>query len=119
MIINHHNHVHCPLAGGTLLSVLVSFIFNFGYLLVGYWYTASENYDICWTMPHCVLCLRLIGNNYCTYWYPVPSKEWYLVNSYVDPNTLNLDPDPVPRVMLYRYILKNVKNNFNWKFFFC
>jgi hypothetical protein len=29
--------------------------------LVGYWYTASENYDICWTMPHCVLSLRLIG----------------------------------------------------------
>jgi hypothetical protein len=28
---------------------------------VGYWYTASENYDICWTMPHCVLSLRLIG----------------------------------------------------------
>jgi lysophospholipid acyltransferase 5 len=46
--------------------VVVSFVFNFGYLLVGYWYTASENYDICWTMPHCVLSLRLIGklNNF-------------------------------------------------------
>lgn len=48
-------------AGGTLTSVVVSFIFNFGYLLVGYFYTESEGYDICWTMPHCVLCLRLIG----------------------------------------------------------
>jgi len=48
-------------AGGTLTSVIVSFIFNFGYLLVGYVYTESEGYDICWTMPHCVLCLRLIG----------------------------------------------------------
>jgi len=48
-------------AGGTLLSVILSFIFNFGYLLVGYIFTESEGYDICWTMPHCVLCLRLIG----------------------------------------------------------
>jgi len=48
-------------AGGTLTSVIVSFVFNLGYLLVGYLYTESEGYDICWTMPHCVLCLRLIG----------------------------------------------------------
>lgn len=48
-------------AGGTLLSVALSFAFNMGYLLAGYWYTASESYDIVWTMPHCVLTLRLIG----------------------------------------------------------
>lgn len=48
-------------AGGTLLSVILSFAFNFLYLLVGYIYTESDGYDICWTMPHCVLCLRLIG----------------------------------------------------------
>jgi len=48
-------------AGGTLTSVILSFIFNFGYLLVGYVYTETEGYDICWTMPHCVLCLKLIG----------------------------------------------------------
>jgi len=48
-------------AGGTLTSVVVSFVFNFGYLLVGYYFTESEGYDICWTMPHCVLSLRLIG----------------------------------------------------------
>jgi len=48
-------------AGGTLVSVIISFIFNFGYLLVGYYFTESEGYDICWTMPHCVLSLRLIG----------------------------------------------------------
>jgi len=47
--------------GGTLISVIISFIFNFGYLLVGYYFTESEGYDICWTMPHCVLSLRLIG----------------------------------------------------------
>jgi len=48
-------------AGGTFTSVVVSFVFNFGYLLVGYYFTESEGYDICWTMPHCVLVLRLIG----------------------------------------------------------
>lgn len=32
-----------------------------GYLLIGYYYTTSEVYDIKWTMPHCVLVLRLIG----------------------------------------------------------
>jgi len=54
-------------AGGTLTSVIISFIFNFGYLLVGYYYTESEGYDICWTMPHCVLCLRLIGLSFDCY----------------------------------------------------
>lgn len=47
--------------GGSLASVIVSFLFNFLYLLVGYWYTESDGYDICWTMPHCILALRLIG----------------------------------------------------------
>ena len=54
-------------AGGTLTSVIISFIFNFGYLLVGYYYTESEGYDICWTMPHCVLTLRLIGLSFDCY----------------------------------------------------
>ena len=27
----------------------------------GYYYTASTSYDIKWTMPHCVLTLRLIA----------------------------------------------------------
>lgn len=31
------------------------------YLLVGYYKTATDTYDITWTMPHCVLTLRLIG----------------------------------------------------------
>jgi lysophospholipid acyltransferase 5 len=48
-------------AAGTLTSVIVSFVFNLGYLLIGYLYTESEGYDICWTMPHCVLTLKLIG----------------------------------------------------------
>ena len=53
--------------GGGLKMVVLSFIFNFGYLLVGYWYTESTDYDICWTMPGCILCLRLIGKIYSPY----------------------------------------------------
>jgi len=50
------------LGAGTLGSVVVSFSFNLCYLLVGYWYNnTGEEYDISWTMPQCVLCLRLIG----------------------------------------------------------
>ena len=47
--------------GGTLAAVSVSFVINMTYLLAGYWYEAREEYDISWTMPQCVLCLRLIG----------------------------------------------------------
>ena len=47
--------------GGTLAAVSVSFLINMTYLLAGYWYEAREEYDISWTMPQCVLCLRLIG----------------------------------------------------------
>ena len=32
-----------------------------GYLLAGYWFKESGGYDINWTMPGCVLCLRMIG----------------------------------------------------------
>lgn len=46
---------------GTKFMVIVNFIFHMSYLLVAYYFTESENYDINWTMPHCVLVLRLIG----------------------------------------------------------
>uniref|UniRef100_A0A0K0FR60 Lysophospholipid acyltransferase 5 n=1 Tax=Strongyloides venezuelensis TaxID=75913 RepID=A0A0K0FR60_STRVS len=32
-----------------------------GYLMVGYWFTESEEYDINWTTPYCIMVLRLIG----------------------------------------------------------
>ncbi|XP_078033806.1 lysophosphatidylcholine acyltransferase 3 protein nessy [Augochlora pura] len=47
--------------GGTTLSVIVTFIFNMVYLLLGYYMTGTDDYDIKWTMPQCVLTLRLIG----------------------------------------------------------
>ncbi|XP_060777601.1 lysophospholipid acyltransferase 5 [Neoarius graeffei] len=49
------------LMGRTITGVLSSFIFQMTYLLAGYYYTATEEYDIKWTMPHCVLALKLIG----------------------------------------------------------
>lgn len=45
---------------GTVL-VAVTFVFHMAYLLIGYCYTSGDTYSICWTMPHCVLVLRLIG----------------------------------------------------------
>lgn len=41
-------------------GVLCVFVWQI-YLLMGYYYTATEEYDIKWTMPHCVLTLKLIG----------------------------------------------------------
>uniref|UniRef100_A0A673IGK5 Lysophospholipid acyltransferase 5 n=1 Tax=Sinocyclocheilus rhinocerous TaxID=307959 RepID=A0A673IGK5_9TELE len=49
------------LMGRTVTCVLSSFVFQMIYLLMGYYYTATEEYDIKWTMPHCVLTLKLIG----------------------------------------------------------
>ncbi|XP_011499110.1 PREDICTED: lysophospholipid acyltransferase 5 [Ceratosolen solmsi marchali] len=47
--------------GNRSSSVVATFIFNMGYLLCGYYATATDDYDIKWTMPQCVLTLRLIG----------------------------------------------------------
>ncbi|NP_001087473.1 lysophosphatidylcholine acyltransferase 3 S homeolog [Xenopus laevis] len=55
------NFLILRLMGRTITAVLTSFCFQMGYLLCGYYYTATENYDIKWTMPQCVLTLKLIG----------------------------------------------------------
>ncbi|KAI9030097.1 MBOAT, membrane-bound O-acyltransferase family-domain-containing protein [Phycomyces nitens] len=36
-------------------------VFNTVYLLLGYYFTSSDDYDISWTMTQCILCLRLMG----------------------------------------------------------
>ncbi|XP_023018791.2 lysophosphatidylcholine acyltransferase 3 protein nessy [Leptinotarsa decemlineata] len=46
---------------GTDISVAITLIFNLGYLLIGYYYASTDSYDINWTMPQCILTLRLIG----------------------------------------------------------
>ena len=53
--------------GGRRLSLIVSFVFNFGFLLVSYYLTASQDYDILWTTPHCMITLRLIGLSFDLY----------------------------------------------------
>ncbi|GFU08843.1 lysophospholipid acyltransferase 5 [Nephila pilipes] len=47
--------------GGTFKSVVISFFFLMGYLIYGYYITGTDDYDIKWSMPQCVLTLRLIG----------------------------------------------------------
>jgi len=43
------------------ISVVFVFVFNLVYLTVGYYYNSGGDYDLTWTMPQCVLCLRMIG----------------------------------------------------------
>ncbi|XP_043250629.1 lysophospholipid acyltransferase 5 isoform X1 [Colletes gigas] len=47
--------------GGTSPCVFITFVVNMTYLLYGYYTTSTSDYDIKWTMPQCVLTLRLIG----------------------------------------------------------
>ena len=47
--------------GSRRLGAAAVFIFNLTYLLVGYHYMSTDDYDINWTMTQCVLCLRMIG----------------------------------------------------------
>lgn len=49
------------IASGTMASVIFANVFQMGYLLTGYYVTSTTSYDIKWTMPHCVLTLRLIA----------------------------------------------------------
>ncbi|KAJ7413595.1 Lysophospholipid acyltransferase 5 [Willisornis vidua] len=49
------------LMGRTITAVFTTFFFQMTYLMAGYYFTATEHYDIKWTMPHCVLTLKLIG----------------------------------------------------------
>ncbi|KAG0162543.1 hypothetical protein DFQ28_001116 [Apophysomyces sp. BC1034] len=43
------------------LATMGVWVFNAAYLLLGYYFTATDEYDISWTMTQCVLCLRLMG----------------------------------------------------------
>ncbi|VDM43947.1 unnamed protein product [Toxocara canis] len=44
-----------------LNSATVLLIFGLGHLLVGYWFAESDQYDITWTTPFCIMTLRFIG----------------------------------------------------------
>jgi len=47
--------------GGSLYTAAFIFVFQLAYLSAGYLSRSSTEYLVNWTMPHCVLCLRLIG----------------------------------------------------------
>ncbi|CAG8607359.1 5216_t:CDS:2 [Paraglomus occultum] len=47
--------------GSRSLGTAAVFIFNMVYLLLGYIYMSTDEYDVNWTMTQCVLCLRMIG----------------------------------------------------------
>ncbi|XP_030843032.1 lysophospholipid acyltransferase 5 isoform X3 [Strongylocentrotus purpuratus] len=61
------NYIVLTLAGGTGASVIFSFVFNVGYLLVSYAIYASNDYDMNWTTPQCILTLRMISVAYDLY----------------------------------------------------
>ncbi|CAG7819298.1 unnamed protein product, partial [Allacma fusca] len=55
------NYLVLLVSSGTLFSVIFSFIFQMCYLMTEYYMTETNTYDIKWTIPHCVLTLRLVG----------------------------------------------------------
>ncbi|CAJ0922071.1 unnamed protein product, partial [Mesorhabditis belari] len=42
-------------------AVWAAHIAFLGHLLVGYWFAETDTYDITWTTPFCIMCLRFIG----------------------------------------------------------
>ncbi|KAF8569198.1 hypothetical protein P879_03188 [Paragonimus westermani] len=60
---------------GTKLSVVFAFCFNMAYLLSGSYIYNRGTYDINWTTPYCILCLRLIGLTWDLYDGSKPAAE--------------------------------------------
>uniref|UniRef100_A0A0N5A0D2 Lysophospholipid acyltransferase 5 n=1 Tax=Parastrongyloides trichosuri TaxID=131310 RepID=A0A0N5A0D2_PARTI len=48
------------MASNKLLPILAHGFF-LGHLLIGYWFSESDEYDINWTTPYCIMVLRLVG----------------------------------------------------------
>jgi len=55
------NYAVMKLFDGSLATTVFLFVFQLVYMVIGYVIVRSETYDISWTMPHCVMTLRLIG----------------------------------------------------------
>lgn len=47
--------------GPTKVAAELAFVFAIAYLLGGYWVYSTGEYQFDWTIPYCVMCLRLIG----------------------------------------------------------
>jgi len=54
-------HISLIFFGGTMANVVFNFLFHMTYMLGAYVFYASDGYDVKWTTPQCILCLRLIG----------------------------------------------------------
>lgn len=55
------SYVSFSVLGPSMKNVLFNFIFHTAYLFFGYVVNATDSYDVKWTTPQCILCLRLIG----------------------------------------------------------
>lgn len=55
------SYISLVLFGGTIYNVIFAFVFQLGYMFTAYLIYASDGYDVMWTTPQCILCLRLIG----------------------------------------------------------
>lgn len=47
--------------GNRKLAAAGVWLFNALYLLLGYYFMQTDDYDITWTMTQCILCLRMMG----------------------------------------------------------
>jgi lysophospholipid acyltransferase 5 len=47
--------------GNRKLAATGVWLFNAIYLLMGYYFMQTDDYDITWTMTQCILCLRMMG----------------------------------------------------------
>ncbi|CEP16029.1 hypothetical protein [Parasitella parasitica] len=47
--------------GDRKLATAGVWIFNAAYLMLGYYFMQTDEYDITWTMTQCILCLRMMG----------------------------------------------------------
>ncbi|GLV38357.1 nessy [Carabus blaptoides fortunei] len=70
-----YTYLITTLLKGSLLSLQISFVINFSHLLLGYYFTGTDDYDIKWTMPFCVLVLRLIGYSFNVYDGTLPDEK--------------------------------------------
>lgn len=55
------SYVFLVMFGPSITNVIFNLVFHTSYLLIGYIVNATDSYDVKWTTPQCILCLRLIG----------------------------------------------------------
>ncbi|XP_050683772.1 lysophospholipid acyltransferase 5 [Leptidea sinapis] len=75
-------------------NAIITLIFNMVYLLNGYIQTESEDYDITWTMPHCVLTLKVIALSF-DLWDGQKKKEGVVLSA----NTSKTAVENLPEIL--------------------